>query len=243
MRTKFREPQHTNSSIMTDSFKPEALSATLAIQIADQLGIAITEERLQPGERVREVELAKRFNVSRATLRDALRLLESRGLVRILPQRGAQVTLLSSQELQDLFEIRSTLLALASRKAAKNFKPEDKERLRRGLTELQNSQKEPNEYARASAHMVQLIAALSRNAQLTAMIESFAQRIGRYARLGLVTQKRRNRSMGNWTKLVAAISAGDDELAETIHRQLALENGEAAMMEITARAANARKTE
>jgi len=44
-------------------------------------------------------------------VREALRLVEGEGLVTILPQRGAQVTVLSAQEVQDVFEIRANLMA------------------------------------------------------------------------------------------------------------------------------------
>lgn len=227
---------------MVSKFKISALSATLAIQIADQLGNAIIEEKLAPGERIREMEFAARFNVSRATVRDALRILEVRGLVRILPQRGAQVTLLSSHELENLFEIRAVLLALASGRAAKVINPEDESILKRGLSDLYLSLNEPNEYARCSARMVISIAELSRNSQLTEMITYFAHRVGRYARLGLISDQRRRSSIANWEKLVAAIISKDEELAELIHRRLATENGQAAMLEVKLRNPVARQT-
>lgn len=228
---------------MTDVLNLEGLSATLPIQIADKLGTAIIEEVLRPGERIREVDFANKFRVSRATVRDALRILETRGLVRILPQRGAQVTLLSTQELQNLFEIRATLLGLASRRAAKNFQQADSIALRRGLTELIASIDDPNEYSRCSARMVQLIGELSRNEQLAEMIMSFSQRIGRYARLGLVKAERRQRSLANWKTLVSAITARDIARAESVHKNLASENGDAALLEIQTRTSRPPETQ
>jgi DNA-binding GntR family transcriptional regulator len=218
------------------SFLLSALTATLPLQIADQIGTAIMEEQLAPGERIRETKFASAFNVSRATVRDALRILESRGLVRILPQRGAQVTLLSTQELHNLFEIRAVLLALASRRAAGNFVPENGPPLKAALAQLKSALDDGNAYARASAAMVVEVTRLSGSEELTELIAGFAQRIGRYARLGLVAPKRRKRSLANWTALVAAIMEGDETLAETTHRQLALENRDAAIAEIDARA-------
>ena len=79
-----------------------ALVPTLPLQIAERIGTSIVEERFAPGERLKEVELALAFGVSRATVREALRLLEKRGLVSILPQRGARVTELSKKELEEL---------------------------------------------------------------------------------------------------------------------------------------------
>lgn len=221
--------------IMATRFSPTALTATLSIQIADQIGAAILEEKLAPGERIREVSLAEAFNVSRATVRDALRILETRGLVSILPQRGAKVTLLSATELHNLFEIRAMLLALASRRAAAHFQPEHEAALRSALKTLGEARDDANTYARASASMIGTITQISDNAQLTELIMGFAQRIGRYARLGLLTPERRRRSLANWKALVEAIMAGNQDLAEETHRRLALENRDAAMAIIEAR--------
>jgi DNA-binding GntR family transcriptional regulator len=217
------------------AFIPSALAGTLAIQIADQIGNAITEEKFAPGERLREVSLAETFNVSRATIRDALRILESRALVKILPQRGAQVALLSTAELMNLFDIRAALVALASRRAAERYVPAHAPILAAGYARLKAAQKDANAYARASAMLVADIAGLSGNDQLAEMLAAFAQRIGRYARLGLATPKRRSQSLANWAKLIDAIVAGDAELAESTHRTLAHDNRDAAIAEIAAR--------
>ncbi|MEO0997137.1 MAG: GntR family transcriptional regulator, partial [Pseudomonadota bacterium] len=60
---------------------PEPLSpspTTLADRLLDELQNAIVEGDLQPGEKLREPDLAKRFGTSRGPLRDALRRLEAR---------------------------------------------------------------------------------------------------------------------------------------------------------------------
>lgn len=218
-------------------FTPASLTPTLPLQIADRIGAAIVEEQFAPGERLKEVDLASAFGVSRASIREALRLLESRGLVRILPQRGAQVTLLSRQELENLFEIRAVLLGLAARQAAQGYEPGSKASLHEHLARLAHSRDEANAYARASADMVRHVAVLSRNEQLGELIGAFAQRIGRYTRLGLASKERRSRSLANWRTLSQAIAARDPIAAEGICRRLALENRDAALVEIERRRA------
>lgn len=220
---------------MALAFAPAPISPTLPLQIAERIAVEIIEERFEPGARLRETELAAAFGVSRATIRDALRVLENRGLVRILPQRGAQVTLLSRRELEDLFEIRATLLALASRRVAEHHGPETRKAMTAALHALDAARGDWRAYARASAAMVALISDLSGNEQLAAMIASFAQRIGRYAHLGLAAPERRQSSFARWKKLAKAIHAGDGDLAESIHRRLALENRDAALAEIEKR--------
>src|SRR5487761_2611963 len=110
----------TPSSPKASPFSPATLTPTLLLQIAERIGEAIVDEQFAPGERLKEVDLATAFGVSRTTVHEALRILENRGLVRILPERGAQVTQLSRVELENLFEIRAVLLGLAASHAARN---------------------------------------------------------------------------------------------------------------------------
>lgn len=222
-------------------FTPGTLTPTLPLQIADRIGEAIVEEQFVPGERLKEVDFATAFGVSRATVREALRILENRGLVQILPQRGAQVTQLSRVELENLFEIRAVLLGLAARHAARNYEAADQATLRARITALSQAKDDANAYARASAELVECVARLSKNDQLAEMIAGFAQRIGRYTRLGLASRERRTQSLANWRRLVEAVAAKNQQAAEDINRSLALENRDAALVEIEGRtrAANA----
>jgi len=217
------------------TFTPASLTPTLPLQIAERIGEAVIDERFAPGERLKEVDLAGAFGVSRTTLREALRILESRGLVRILPQRGAQVTQLSRRELENLFEIRSVLLGLSARDAARHHEAGDRSLLDARIAALRAGRDDAKTYARASAEMVDSIARLSRNDELAQMLAEFAQRIGRYTRLGLASRERRAQSYANWRRLMSAIAARDEQAAEDISRQLALENRDAALVAIAGR--------
>lgn len=211
------------------------LTPTLPLQIAERIGSGIMDERFAPGERLKEVALAETFRVSRATIREALRILENRGLVSILPQRGAQVTKLSRKELEDLFEIRAVLLGLVSRRAALSCTPEVERRLFAGFAALQAGRDDATAYAHASAAMVAELASCSGNQQLLDYIASFAQRIGRYSRLGLTTPARRRQSLGNWRLLLRAIVARDGDAAEMLHRRLSMQNLAAGLAELDRR--------
>jgi DNA-binding GntR family transcriptional regulator len=207
------------------------LLQTLPLQVAEHLAVPILEGGYPPGSRLREIELAGTFAVSRATIREALRLLEQRGLVRILPQRGAHVTQLSAKELDDLFEVRASLLATGSRLVAERCTAHAATTLRELLARLRQGADDVNTYARASADLVHTIVHLSGNEVLAKYSDDFALRIGRYARMGLMTAARRRRSLSLWTRLVAAIAQRDGATAASLHAQLALENRTAALEE------------
>jgi DNA-binding GntR family transcriptional regulator len=211
------------------------LQRTLPHQIADWLAIEIIEERLEPGERLNETKLAERLKVSRAPLREAFRILEQRALVTITPQRGTRVRTLSAEEVDHLFEIRTVLVGLSGRLAAINRSPEAMATLEQRLEELEQAREDSDRYARASAASTLAVAGASGNPKLLEMIESFAQQIGRYARIGLSTQARRDRSLTNWRSLLAAIRSRDGDLAELMQRTLAAENRKAAIEALGAR--------
>ena len=211
------------------------LHRTLPAQIADWIASGIVEERYAPGERLNEKELAERLGISRSPLREALRMLETRGMVTITPQRGARVTLLSTEEVVQLFDIRAVLVGLAARELAVRCAAGMPPGLADRLAALESSVTDPQAYARASAAAALEIARLSGNARLADMIGSFAQSIGRYARLGLATQARRNRSIRNWRALFAAFRNADPEVAEMLQRRLATENRDAVLEAVAAR--------
>ncbi|OGA22931.1 MAG: hypothetical protein A3H34_01660 [Betaproteobacteria bacterium RIFCSPLOWO2_02_FULL_67_19] len=213
----------------------EPLTPTLPLQIAERIGGGIMDETFRPGERLKEVALAQSFGVSRASIREALRILENRGLVSIVPQRGAQVTKLSRKELEDLFEIRAVLLGLVSRRVALSCTPEVEQRLFAGYRALQAARNDATAYAHASADLVLALARSCGNQQLLDYIASFAQRIGRYARLGLSTPARRKQSLANWQRLLRAIVARDGDLAEAMHRRLSTQNLTAGLAELDRR--------
>ena len=209
----------------------QLLLQTLPLQVAERMGARIIEGNHAPGSRLREIELADSFHVSRATIREALRLLEKRGLVRILPQRGAHVPQLSAKELDDLFEVRASLLATGSRLVAERRTAADAANLRALLDRLRQGLGDVNAYARTSAELVHTIVHMSGNEELASYCDDFALRIGRYARMGLMTAARRRRSMSIWTRLVFAIAQRDGAAAAALHAQLSLENRTAALEE------------
>ena len=79
---------------------------------------AILDREFDPGEPLTELELSRRFKVSRTPVREALAKLERDRLVRVVPKKGAFVRTLSHEEIRDLYEVREALEALAVRLAA-----------------------------------------------------------------------------------------------------------------------------
>jgi DNA-binding GntR family transcriptional regulator len=90
----------------------DRVAAPLREQVIDKLRAAILDFKLRPGQRLIERELIEQLGVSRTTVREALRELSSEGLVTVVPQRGAVVSVPSLSEAEDLYEIRVRLESL-----------------------------------------------------------------------------------------------------------------------------------
>jgi DNA-binding GntR family transcriptional regulator len=93
----------------------------------------------QPRERLIELNLAKELDVSRFWIRDAIKILETRGLIKVMPYKGAMVCDLDEQEIEDIFEVRQQLETLATRKAAANTRKSDVRFLKRLESQFENS--------------------------------------------------------------------------------------------------------
>lgn len=100
-----------------NSFKP----VSLVDQITGVLSLAILEGKFKGGEQITELALQKQFEVSRSPVREALRDLEKKGLVEILPRKGAFVKKITRQDIEQVFPIRSVLEGLAARQASRRI--------------------------------------------------------------------------------------------------------------------------
>lgn len=93
----------------------------LDADIAARLRQAILRGVFSPGDRLVELELASRWDVSQATVRAALKILQHEGLVESRPRRGSFVRTLSEADVLEIYSLRDALEALAARHAAKRI--------------------------------------------------------------------------------------------------------------------------
>ncbi len=82
---------------------------SLTSAVADNLRDKIIRMEIREGEQLRQDAIASEFRVSRIPVREALRQLESEGLITIVPHHGAVVSSLSPNDIEELFEIRVLL--------------------------------------------------------------------------------------------------------------------------------------
>ncbi len=80
-----------------------------AQDIAQMLRTAILNGAILPGQELRQEELAKRFEVSRMPVRDALNLLARDRLITLRPNRGGKVVALDGREIEEVYDLRILL--------------------------------------------------------------------------------------------------------------------------------------
>lgn len=90
---------------------------------------AIKKGSMVPGTRVREVEIAERFGISRTPAREAIRRLESEGLISFVPHNGAVVSKLDHQQTMELYDMREVLEGTAASFAARHASTAELEEL------------------------------------------------------------------------------------------------------------------
>ena len=95
----------------------------------------------QPRERLVELNLAKELEVSRFWVRDAFKILETKGLIEVIPYKGAMVCDVDEHEIENIFEVRVELDSLATRKAANNAQRSDIKYLKRMAKKFEESVK------------------------------------------------------------------------------------------------------
>lgn len=201
---------------------PEARTLTLPEQIAERLGNAIIRGHYEPGTRVQEQDVADAFQVSRGSVREAFRLLERDGLLQINARRGAQVTELSTSELDSISDPRIALTGLAARRAAERGDEIAIARFKRAVERVSelSTDRDENEYVAAVYAAHRTLCEASGNACLTRLVFQLAHQTLRYSRLGLSTPRRRQQSARNWRRLFAAVQAGRTDEAQASAERL-----------------------
>lgn len=130
----------------------DRVAAPLREQVIAMTRTAILEFQLRPGQRLIERELIERFGVSRTTIREALRDLAAEGLVTVVPQKGAMVSIPSRDEAADLYDIRAHLESLAVERFATRATADQISRLGCAVDELVGASYEVEPSTQAILH-------------------------------------------------------------------------------------------
>jgi len=189
-------------------------------QVLEELRQSIIAGRLAPGARLIERELIAMMGVSRTVIREALRQLESEGLIAIIPNKGPVVRELTLDEAKDLYSIRAVLEGLAARLFAENAGNEQVKKLEQALNATGKAYEQgvPEEILEAKNRFYDVLFEGAGSETLSSMIGTLHVRIWRWRALGLShpqsSTERSKESMQGLRGMLAAIKARDPGLAE-----------------------------
>lgn len=197
------------------SQNPQTSRAEHAYQ---QLLSAILSGELQPGSRIREVELAEWLKISRTPVREAVRRLESEGLICIAGHKGMAIAELDYQAVMELYQMREVLEAAAASLAAKHASEPEIYSLR----EIFNQEKQQHNNSTAQADINRAFHnAIYHAAHNRYLLKSLNSLRDAMALLGSTTYALPSRSeaaLVEHQQIIEAIEKGDSVAAEQAAR-------------------------
>ncbi len=128
------------------------LRSVLRSQIRDLLLERIVDGHYKPGARLVETQIARELGVSQAPVREALRDLESVGVVETTAFRGARVRNPSRAELLEAYPVRAALESLAAGEAASRITEAQLDELEELIVQMETSAEEGNAHQQAMAN-------------------------------------------------------------------------------------------
>lgn len=202
----------------------QKLAAPLRLQVLDGLRQAIIEGRLAPGARLTERELTEMMGVSRTVIREALRQLETEGLIANVPNKGPVVRALSLEEAKDLYTIRAVLEGLAARLFVQNAGEPELKRLAQALDVVVGAYErgDAQEVLETKNRFYEVLFEGAGSETLSSMLGTLHARIWRWRALGLShpqrSDSRSQESIAGLRAMLAAIRQRDAEAAERLTR-------------------------
>ncbi|MDB5901688.1 MAG: GntR family transcriptional regulator [Betaproteobacteria bacterium] len=202
----------------------QKFAAPLRQQVLDGLRQAIIDGRLAPGARLTERELTEMMGVSRTVVREALRQLETEGLIENIPNKGPVVRTLSLDEARDLYSVRAVLEGFAARLFADKATEAQIGRLDEALVRVVAAYDSGDASAvldsKNSYYGVLFEGAGSET--LSSMLATLHARIWRWRALGLThpqrSEDRSRESVASLQAVLGAIRTRDGDAAERLTR-------------------------
>lgn len=199
---------------------PDAVPASVD-EVREHIRNRIHQSELLPGERINEQALALHLGVGRATAREALRSLEQAGLVRIVPNRGAEVRKLSLEEALQLYDIRAGLARTSGRLIALRVTADDEKHLVALLEEMDVAadERDHQKYHNLNAVFHKALMQITKSPRLISLNDAVEDEIKLYLHKGVFTPAQMRASRAEHRKILAAILGGDAEAAAEAFEQ------------------------
>lgn len=197
------------------------VAAPVRTQVAEKLRQAIIARRFKPGQRLIERELCQLTGASRTPVREALRQLESEGLVAMVPNRGPVVAEVTAEQAAEIYDVRAALEALAARRFAERATDAETDALEEAMKRFERAVQEnglPN-LLELKDRFYAILFEGARNQMIGSMLEPLHTRISYLRAASLSRSGRPAETVSELRAIVAAIRHRDPNAAAELARE------------------------
>ena len=194
-----------------------------ALGIARWTAREIERGAYRPGMRLKEQDLADLFHCSRAPVREALRILESQGIVVIEPMKGARIASIEDDAFYEVFLIRRALAGLIAQEAAKAPASDLKSRFleaARDPNRLVESGLDASQFSNLVRKAIRALSELAQKPRTTQLVRSLTFGTQAFQEGIVSTLVMRRKNAKAWAKMAKAIEAGDPDAARAAMEKL-----------------------
>ena len=191
---------------------------TLHEEIANNLREMMMSGELMEGDKIKEGELCDMMGISKTPLREALRVLSTEGLIRLIPNRGSYVTTPTFEEIKEMFDVMSVLEAVCARTAAEKISDQDFSKLEKLHKKLEVSFKRKNqkEYIDQNNLYHAFVQKLAGNKTMNQIVNGLRQKILLYRFQSLSLPGRFEQSIEEHRRLLGAFRDRNPKKAELL---------------------------
>jgi DNA-binding GntR family transcriptional regulator len=159
----------------------------LAAVVSRNIREGILDGRLKPGQRIRQEEIARRLGTSRIPVREALRQLETEGLVSLVPHSGARVAVMDYDGFTELYRLREAVEPMAIAESASRLSDEQLAHLAELVDIVEQAADDPLRWLQADRQFHLESYAAAPLPRVLSMIEGFWNQTQQYRRAYLYT--------------------------------------------------------
>ncbi len=172
----------------------------------------------EPGDSLIESKLSEELGVSRTPIREAIRQLELEGLVKTVPNKGATVSGISSQDIEDIYTIRMLIEGLAARWAAEKITPKELKELKEAveLEEFYTNKNDTEQLLKFDTRFHDIIYKACKSKPLMHTLSTFHHYVQKARSISMSSPERAAQVLEEHKAILQAIIDGDGYKAEKL---------------------------
>ncbi len=203
---------------------PKDGARSLADAVADALVNAVAQGILQPGQRLIEAELAGQLNISRVPVREAIKILQTQGILKAAPNQGARVASFNTSDFDQVTEVRLALERIAAHHAMETYKREPRrlDFLRENVSRMERASHWSDwaELRKLDVAFHHEFCKASDNEIVLSLWEALARRINIIFGKEIASERNFQVVVSQHEKLIALFEAGDPDIEDAIQSHI-----------------------